>query len=69
MIELRMVLPSPGVDIMNAVKMSDQLGQTWAEIVGADNIMNSPIGDRFESASLMVASIAGMTAADVHDKP
>ena len=29
---------------MNAVKMSDQLGHTWAQIVGADNIMNSPIG-------------------------
>ena len=47
-----------------AVKMSNQLGHTWAQIVGADNIMNSPLGDM--RASLMVASIAGMTATEVH---
>ena len=53
---------------MNAVKMSDQLGRTWAQIVGADNIMNSPIGTEAGNrrASVMVASIAGMTATDVH---
>ena len=51
-----------------AVKMSDQLGHTWAQIVGADNIMNSPLGTETdaERASVMVASIAGMTASDVH---
>ena len=44
--------------------MSDQLGHTWAQIVGADNIMNSPLGTN--RASRMVASIAGMTAKEVH---
>ena len=34
-----------------AVKMSDQLGHTWAQIVGADNIMNSPLGTGTERAS------------------
>ena len=34
----------PWLTTHHAVKMSDQLGHTWAQIVGADNIMNSPIG-------------------------
>ena len=49
---------------MNAVKMSDQLGHTWAQIVGADNLSPKPLGDA--RATVMVASIAGMTAINVH---
>ena len=29
---------------MNAVKMSDHTGKTWAEIVGADNLSPKRIG-------------------------
>ena len=55
-----------GDDAMNAVKMSDQLGHTWAQIVGADNLSPKPLGTVPLRATVMVASIAGMTAAEVH---
>ena len=53
---------------MGAIKQHDgsKIGaMTWAEIVGADKLSPQPLGDMF--ASVMVASIAGMTATDVHD--
>ena len=38
---------------MNAVKMSDQLGHTWAQIVGADNLSPKPLGT--DRATVMVS--------------
>jgi hypothetical protein len=52
---------------MNAVKMDDHQGETWAEIVGADKIMEMRIGATGGGTMrVMAASVAGMTAADVH---
>ena len=59
-----MVAPTADTDPgKTAVKMSDQLGHTWAQIVGEDNVSPKPIGA--DRATVMVASIVGMTAATV----
>ena len=44
--------------------MDDHQGKTWAEIVGEDKLMESRIGEN--RAAVMIASIDGMTATDVH---
>lgn len=52
-------------DNMSAVMMDDATGMTWAQIVGEDNVMMSRLGT--DNTAVMIASIAGMTAADVHE--
>ena len=53
--------------VMNAVRMNDHTGKTWAEIVGAAKISKMRIADTATTTKEVdVASIAGMTATDVH---
>ena len=55
----------PAVTIVAGHKYQtdDHTGMTWAEIVGEDNVMSERIGA--DNAAKMVASVAGMTAANV----
>ena len=50
---------------MNAVRMDDHTGKTWAEIVGETSKMRIATSDT-DTDEVEVASIAGMTATDVH---
>ena len=57
----------PDAADMNAVRMDDHQGMTWAELVG-DRAMESRVGTvDAERTAVMIASIDGMTATDVHD--
>ena len=53
----------PAPTVMNVVRMNDSQGKTWAGIVG-DKAMESRVGP--DRTAVMIASIDGMTAADVH---
>ena len=55
----------PGDAVMNAVRMDDHQGNTWAELVGEANIKHERLGT--DNARVMVASVAGMSAAMVND--
>ena len=46
------------------VEMYNNLGMTWAMLVGDDKLMDSPLGT--DRASVKVASVTGMTASKVH---
>ena len=53
--------------VMNAVRMNDHTGKTWAEIVGAAKISKMRITRAVNTTEEVdVASIAGMTAEDVN---
>ena len=57
---------APADTVMNAVRMDDHQGMTWAELVG-DRAMESRVGTvDAERTAVMIASIDGMTATDVH---
>ncbi len=49
----------------DAVMMNDHQGKTWAEIVGASNIVDKRIAANGATKAVKAASIAGMAAADV----
>ena len=54
----------PPTSMKSAVMMDDSTGMTWAQIVGEDNVMMSRLAD--DNTEVMIASIAGMTATEVH---
>ena len=58
----------PALEAMNVVMMDDHIGETWAEIVGDDALMDMRIADKEtgNNKPVKAASIAGMTATDVH---
>ena len=55
----------PATDIEDAhkVELHNRVGMTWAQIVGETNIMNERLGTG--NTSVMIASVAGMTASTV----
>ena len=55
--------PADTVEDENKLVMDDHKGMTWEMIVGADNVMSERVGA--SNTSRKVASITGMTAADV----
>ncbi len=51
----------PATTVMNVVRMNDHQGKTWAEIVGADNIVDARIVDNAVTKAVKAMSVAGMT--------
>ncbi len=56
-------IPAATIPEANKFSVNDATGMTWAMIVGEDNVMSERIGT--DNAARMVASVAGLTAADV----
>ena len=57
--------PAATIPMANQFSVNDATGMTWAMIVGEDNVMSERIGTG--NAVRIVASVAGMTAADIDD--
>ena len=55
--------PAATVDDANKLETDDHKGMTWEMIVGADNVMSERVGT--DNAARKLASVTGMTAADI----
>ena len=53
--------PTVGADVMNVTRMNNHTGMTWAEIVGADNLVDARIVNAEVTMAVKAMSVDGMT--------